>query len=229
MLLAYQVMDSSAALLNDRALSNFTYAAQMPYLNMALRELKELCELNNIPVSNKSEIDIEVPAGSTTIEFNALAPEPALPVDLIEPLELYERNSGTTQDFIPMTRTQFLPTYNTQVSNLIYWSWLGQKIKLIGATNDIEVRIDYTKDIFPTIVDKDESIDMINAQSFLQYRTASLCAEFIGENKERADTLNQYSLLSLDRVLGIGIKGGQSIATRRRPFNQTHKLLNNSL
>jgi len=228
LLLASQVMDSAAALLNDTAKTLFTYDAQRPYLNMALAELREYLELHNIPLTNDSQEDIEVPAGTTEIIFNAVSPAPALPSDLVEPLELWERTSGTTNDFVPMTRRDFLPPYGTLNNFLIYWVWQGQKIKLVGSTSDIEVRIDYTKSVLPKIEDEDDQIDYINAESFLYNRTAALCSQFIGENPERAATLNATAQLAIDRAVGIGIKGGQAIAVRRRPFNQAYKTWNNS-
>lgn len=227
-LLASQVMDSAAALLNDTAKTIFTYDAQRPYLNMALTELREYLELNNIPLTNDSDATITVPAGSTVVAFNAVSPEPALPSDLVEPLELYERTAGSDDDFLPMSRRQFLPPYVTITSNLIYWAWMGQEIKFIGANTDIEIRIDYTKSVLPNIQDQDDAIDYINAASFLYNRTGALCAQFIGENSERADVLNVTAQLAIDRAIGIGVKGGQSIATRRRPFNQAFKTWNNS-
>ena len=47
-LTAAQVMDASASMLNDTAKTSYTYVAQIPYLNMALRELQEFFELNNV-------------------------------------------------------------------------------------------------------------------------------------------------------------------------------------
>ena len=221
-------MDSAAALLNDTARTIFTYDVQRPYLNMALTELREYLELNNIPLTNDSQENITVPAGTTEIIFNAVSPAPSLPSDLVEPLELYERTSGSTDDFLPMTRTMFLPPYVTVTSNLIYWSWMGQKIKFIGSNSDIEIRIDYTRSVLPNVTDQDDSIDYINAASFLYNRTGALCAQFIGENPERAEVLNATAQLAIDRAIGIGVKGGQTIATRRRPFNQAYKTWTNS-
>jgi hypothetical protein len=228
MLRAYEVMNDAAVFYNDANRTVLTYSVQLPYLNMALSELKEYFGLYDIPVTNKSVEDIEVAAGVTEIIFNAVGSNPSLPADLIEPLKLWERNSGSTESFIPMQKNRFLPSIQ-QTASLINWAWLGQAIKLIGATNDVEVRIDYTKDLFAQITDPNAPIEVLNVRTFLSYRIAGLCSEFIGENQDRAGSLNTFAAMGLDRVLGIGVKGGQAIATRRRPFRSGFKMWNTSL
>lgn len=203
--------------------SLFTDAVLQPYLNMAMSDLRVRFEQHNIPVTNETRKEIEIPAGTTEVIFNATPPAPSLPANLIEPIALWERTSGIEQDYVPMRKVQFLPPYETEVNQLIYWQWAGQKIMFVGSNIDEQIRIDYIKNIFAPIKDKDDPIDIINTQSFLQYRTAALAARFIGENPDRSDELNQTAALELDTVLSIGIKGGQAIATRRRPFRQSFK------
>jgi hypothetical protein len=107
MLRAYEVMNDAAVFYNDANRTVLTYSVQLPYLNMALSELKEYFGLYDIPVTNKSVEDIEVAAGVTEIIFNAVGSNPSLPADLIEPLKLWERNSGSTESFIPMQKNRF--------------------------------------------------------------------------------------------------------------------------
>lgn len=222
--LASQIMDSSAALLNDTAVQIFTHAKQLPYLKLAWQELREICQQNNIGISNKVSTSIIVAAGVTVIDASTV---PSLPGDLIEIQELYERLSGSTDDYIPMVRVEFLPPTQVQTNYLTWWSWNGQKLEFIGSTSDQQIRMDYVADLFTTALTPNSNINMINADSFLEYRTAALCAQFIGENAERATVLNQTAQLAIDRFLSINTKGRQSISTRRRPFMQGYKNLNN--
>lgn len=222
-LLASTVMDLTASLMNDSAKAVYTYDAQLPYLNMALLELREKYELNNIPVTETSSEEIEVAAGETEITFGATT-SPALPDDLVEPQQLWEKNSGI-DPYIPMTRLDYLPHYlaGTPTNQFIYWVWQDQKIKLMPSTADNTIKIDYIKQLFMDVVDEGTQINVINAQSFLQYRTAGLCAEFIERNITSANAMNAYAALALDRALGIGVKGKQAIQSRRRPFRQAFK------
>ncbi len=224
--LASDVYTNVRALCNDMVISMFTNSVLEPYLNMAMSDLRVRFEQYNIPVTNETRKAITIPAGTSELIFNAISPAPSLPSNLIEPIALWERTSGMEEDYIPMAKVRFLPPYETETNQLIYWCWSGQKISFIPSNIDEELRIDYIKNIFAKITDDDDQIDIINTQNFLQYRTAALAARYIGENSDRSNELNQTAALELDTVLSIGIKGGQSIATRRRPFNQAYKTWN---
>src|SRR3982751_5928426 len=98
-LTAALVMDRAASLMNDTAKTVFTYAAQLPYLNMAIDELQEYFQLCNIPVTNASSAAVIVPIGTTQINPVTGAPPndaPNYPYDLVEIQGLYERLSGST-------------------------------------------------------------------------------------------------------------------------------------
>jgi len=228
-LTAAQVMDKAASLMNDTAKTQYTYVAQLPYLNMAFDELQESFELNNIPVTNQTTpIVILVPIGTIAIgpvDGVGMTVAPNYPIDLVEIQGLYERLAGSNEPFVPMAQREFLPHAidNIPTEALQYWIFQDQQIKLIGALTPREVKIDYIKAIFQDDLISCSIIGVINARSFLYYRTAALCAQFIGENENRASDLNSFAELALDRVTGIGVKGKQSIVTRRRPFMSSYK------
>lgn len=229
-LTAAQVMDRSASLQNDTAKTTYTYVAQLPYLNMAFDELQEAFELNNIPVTNQTATPtpITIPIGTNVInptDGPGVLTPPNYPADLVEIQGLYERLAGSTEPFVPMHQREFLPHAidDLPTEALQYWIWQDQRIKMIGALTAREIKIDYIKAIFPGEIFASTIIGVINARSFLYYRTAALCSQFIGENKSRADELNGFAALALDRVTGIGVKGKQSIVTRRRPFMSSYK------
>ncbi len=220
-LIASTVMNGASALMNNYTRTVYTYTAQLPYLRLASQELQEKYQLNNIPIAENTSDVIEVDAGITEINFNAT---PGLPDDLIEPLKLWERNRGINP-YIPMTKLDFIPQdlvgYPTNIFG--YWVWQDNKIKLLESTADNDIKIDYVKTLFPEIVDENSIINVINAQTFLEYRTAALMAEFIERNTGAANSLNINAVLAMDRALGIGVKGKQAIQTRRRPFRSGFK------
>lgn len=227
--LATALMANVAALLNDQAQQQYTNAIQTPYMNMALSELKEEFELNNVPVTDTVSSAITVIAGRTAVGF---APTPPLaidylPTDLIEPKVVWERQYNV-DPYIPMTKLDFLPRSQAgvEMNQFVYYTWQSQEIRFLEANQDNQLKLDYIRDLFSAITSGSlatYAIAVINAQSFLQYRTAALCAEFIGENKTRATELNSDAGLSMDRALGIGAKGRQAITIRRRPFRSAYK------
>ena len=211
--------------MNDTAKTIYTDIAQLPYLNMALDELQEHFELNNIPSTNEVSDILTVGIGVNTIG-NSTAPQ--LPTNLIEIQQLWESPTGTN-NFTPLTKKEFIPHYlesNSTINQFLIWAWLDEEIHLVAANAIIDLKIDYIKSIFMTpLVIGQVSIDLKikNCKSYLGYRTAALCSQFIGENKTRADELNGFASMALDRVLGIGTKGRQSIKTRRLPFRMGFK------
>jgi hypothetical protein len=224
-----QVMDSSAALLNDTSKSIYTYTKQLPYLNRALSELQEFFELNEVPVTATRSAVLPVDAG---VSFIGYAPTPPivgvtyLPNDLIEPSVVWERQRNT-DPFTMMTKRNVLPEYmsGVDIPQFLYYVWESQEIRFFPANQDNDLKLDYIKYLFVpfTNVAGTDQVNVDNADSFLSYRTAALCAEFIGENKTRADDLNAFAGLAMDRVIGIGAKGRQAINTRHRPFRSSYK------
>jgi len=222
-LLAGTVMDRAASLMNDTAQTVYHDTAQLPYINMAMQELQEHFELNAIPVTQTVSAVINMPAGSTSITYDAVG-SPKLPDDMIEPSQLWERPEGI-EPFIPMTRREYLPhnLEGTEIGQFVYYAWQSQEIRVLEASRDNDIKIDYVRYLFTEITGPGTSINIINAASFLEYRTAGLLAEFIERNLTSANALNAYAVLALDRVTGIGIKGKQTIQTRRRPFRAGYK------
>lgn len=219
-------MDGAAALLNDAALSVYTYTAQLPYLKIALRELREIMELSNVPVTNKTAEILAIPAGTTEISF---VTTPSLPTDLIEIQQIWERATGVNP-YVPMVKKEFIPAYLTddyvQSPNFLIWAWNGNKIQLPPANQINDLKLNYIYEI-TQIVDQNSTIAIPNGQSFLTFRTAALCAQFIMENKERADDLNADAGIAVDRMEGIESKAKQATFTRKRPFRASYKKRSN--
>ena len=222
-----QMLVASAALNNDAAQAIYTNAAQLPYYNMALLELQELYELNEIPVVDTVSTVIEVPDGTTTIAFapsSPIAGTPYLPDNLVEPTKLWESPDDLNQ-YVSMTKVNSLPLYNSgvAVSQFQIYTWESQEIRLPVANADIDIKMEYIRSLFTPVTDTTTPVTVLNTRSFLQFRTASLCALFIGEDRPRHDSLKNDAGLAFDRALGIGTKGRQNITTRRRPFRSSFK------
>jgi hypothetical protein len=202
------VMDKAAALLDDVTRTTYTYTVQVPYLQMAMQELQEYFELHSLSVTEKSSTVIPVDAGVTEIAYD-VSPLPELPDDMIEP-------------FVPMIKGTYI-IEGIQLSRFGIYLWQDQKIKLPSSNQNNDIKIDYIRALFTEIYNQDSVINIVNARSFLQFRTAGLVAEFVEHNEERATKLNSYASLAMDRATGISIKGKQNIMTRRRPFRIGYK------
>lgn len=222
-LVASTVLAKSASLMNDTARTIYTYTAVLPYLQIALQELQEHFELNNIPSTQLTSAIIQVNVGQTQIVFNGIG-VPTLPSDLIEPQQVWERERGI-DPFVPMARRDYIPhnLEGTPTGRFSFYVWENNIMKFLDCNRDNDIKIDYIKDLFTPIVDENSIINCINASTFLEYRAAALCAEFIERNLASANALNAYAILAIDRATGIGVKSKQTILTRRRPFRAAFK------
>ena len=225
-----EIIASVSSLMNDTAQTDYNNTSVLPYLNMALRDMQEIFELNNVPTTNATSATINVPQGTTVVRFalpNQEEALPALPADLIDIQQLWESPEGEN-NWVPLTRVEFLPHYldEVQVNQFIYFAWINQEIHLPEANADIDLRIDYIKSMFETITEATLNVQLPfrNIYSYLQYRTAALCSQYIGENETRANLLMGDAVQALDRALGISTKAKQAITTRRRPFRQSWKM-----
>ncbi len=228
-LLASEVMDLSAAAMNDVDKTTYDYDTQIPYLKLALQELQEIYELNSLQVTEQSSAIIPVNAPTnpnvTVVEviFNAVG-QPRLPDNLIEPQQLWERTRGI-YPWYPMTRKDYIPhnLEGVQANMFTYWVWQENKIKLLASNSDLDLKIDYVGSLFPKYVNEHTIIPVINAQGYLAYKTAELMSDMIEHNMERAQSNGGRAIMSLDRISGITIKSKQQIVTRRRPFRSSYK------
>lgn len=219
---ADDISKDAGILLNDVKLTRFTFTLQLPYINMAYGELGEQLEYSDVSFVKESSAVIKVPVGQRDIGGPSGI---KLPDNLISPKALFERMSGANSDFVQMAQVEFLPNPQpeTLTNAFIYWTWQNQEFWFTGANCDIDVRIDYIANQFVRLTKPDDQVLLFNARSFLGFRTAALCAEFIGEDQARAGSLNGNAGAALDRIIGITTKEMQGIRTRRRPFRSGYK------
>lgn len=217
---AGDVMDAAASLNNDTARTIYTYVVQVPYLQMAIQELREYLELSNSPVTNFSDTVLTIPAGTTVVSFLTT---PSLPIDLVDIRQAWERVSGV-DPFTPMRRVDFIPAWieGEEVYQFSIFAWLNNSIHIPSSSQANDIKLNYVKQI-DNVVDENSQLTLINGQTFLQYRSAALLAQYVGENPTRADALNMNAQSALDRAIGIETKGRQPIFTRRRPFRSAWK------
>lgn len=225
-----QVITFAAARLNDASQQIYTNAVCLPFLNIALNELEEIYQVNNIPVTDETSAIIEVdsaPQGILEIPFDAdtaTGVPDFLPDDLLEIKVLWESPRDLNQ-WTPMKRLDFLPEWQlgSQISSFIFYQWASNELKVLAANADNDLKMDYVRRIFTEIDDVDDNLAVQNSLSYLGNRVASLVAYDIEENQGRGDKLYADALNGLDRALTIPTKGRQRITTRRRPFRAGFK------
>lgn len=135
----------------------------IPILNSAVSWLSRKLENNGVTTFTVDNFIITIPAAGTvdpgiqvsllyTGYFNGVtnASSPILPADLLMPLELWERPTGTTINFKSMTFMDALPSM-AQADYLRFWTWNQDQLNLIGSVQSIDVRMRYKSKILPKI------------------------------------------------------------------------------
>lgn len=220
-----EIITTVAGLMNDSEQAVYTNTVCLPFFNLALDELQEIYELNDIPTTHETSAAITIPAGVTRLGHDTT---PALPSDLIEILQLWESPTGLNR-WTQMVKHDFLPHYfenDTTISQFLIWALEGERVVFIAANAINDLKIDYISNLFNTpilIKDIDVNLPFINVKTYLEYKTSALCAMFVAENPDRAMNLDGLAGTALSRNLGISVKGMQSIITRRQPFRSSFK------
>ena len=223
-----QVINFASARLNDANQQLYTNAVQLPFVNIALAELQEIYQANNIPVTDQTSAIIEVdaaPSGIVSVVFDdSILTPTVLPTDLEEIKVAWESPRDLNQ-WTMMTRLDFLPQYQigAQINQFVYYQWATNALKVLAANADNDIKLDYIRSLFVEITDVTDDLLVQNSLSFLGNRVASLVASDIEENVERSQRLYGDALGGLDRALTIPTKGRQRITIRRRPFRAGFK------
>ncbi len=222
------LLDASAALLNDTNLDQFSHANQLPYFKIAYRDLRLELEDYNIPLTTISSAAFTITTAMTDIGGPT---GPLLPTDFVEPMELWEITAGTSQSYMLMTRVLTLPKTPVLTAFLQVWSFQNGYIHFLGANNNISVKMDYVGEPLRNVIDENSIIltEYRNAEQFLTFKNAAYCAMFIGENETRAEVLNKLAEDALGKSLGISIKNQQTTGIRRRPFRSGWKQRSSSI
>lgn len=217
-----EVYDMARALYNDIFGDVLDDDTLLPYFKIAYDDLRQECMDLNIPITNQTSEVITVPQGVRSVGGTE-ANSPALPENLIDIVEVYERLAGTNNDFTLMKGMRFLPHTEVLTQYFQVYTWQNQALKFLGANGDVDIKIDYVADTLGNIVNGNTVIHPWNSKNPLGYRTAALCAEFIGENKTRADALNANASRAVENMLNTAIKSQQNMPVRRRPFMSSYR------
>lgn len=224
-----EIINIVAPLMNDRQQLQYTDEACLPYLNIALRELREIFQENDIPLTNNVSAILNVPAGTTSLAFTGTTP--TLPSELIEFQNIWESDEGQNRWYGPLVKRDFIPEpiEGVQLNAFGLYAFVGGTLRLPSLLQDKDLKIDYIGSIFTlpiTIeqIDTEIGAQFKNVETYLGYKTAALCSMYIGENGTRAAALNGQAQEAIERALNIPTKSRQAMMTRRRPFRASYKM-----
>lgn len=178
-----QVLEYSAALLGDPSQRKFTNAKLLPFFVLAYEEMTTEMARYHLP-KRKRVTTYPLTAGTAL-----LSPATAGIGSFGELIVLEERPYGSSQIYTKIQPVDSLPQISA-TDKLLYFEWIDDSFKFIGATGDIDLRITYfgsgeAPSTGTTGVD--------GCRNFLAYRTASMAAIPAG-NVELGDRYEKVAL-----------------------------------
>lgn len=206
---AADVMDDSAVLMNDSEQSVYDYTAQLPYLRMVMRDIEQVLDLSGFQLNLISEEEVVISAGDTTITY---------PSNFFIPIDLFERQNGTNDQYVKMKQKPDVSTLGLVPSlSLVYWDWRHNSISVIGSIQDRQVKIQYWR-LLDEIVDESSIPDFRGCRNMLAYFTAAMLANFIARDKALSNDLKELGGTALDIFTSSIAKSNQGKRVRRQPF-----------
>lgn len=220
---AGQINSLVRSLLNDAAGNLFTDTVLLPYTNSAYRKVQRALANVQSGTFLNDDVLLIVPAVASvdpSVQVSitdSTAPPNQLPIDLLVPMKLWERASGSSDNFVEMidlTDHGGLPS-QPQGINLQFWEWRTDGLYFLGATKDTQIRLRYEK-AYPDFIDATSPVLVRGAQEAIAYFTAAMAAAARGA--PQAARWDEAGADALEDLLTRTTLREQQTVHRRRPY-----------
>ncbi len=221
---AGQITALVRSLLNDSQGNLFTDTLLLPYANSAYRKVQRA--IGNAGGGGFIQDDVllvvtAVTQTDTSLQVSitdATAPPNQLPTDLLVPVKIWERPNGSSDDFLEMvdlSQHGGLPS-RVQDVTLSVWEWRADGIYFLGATQDTQIRLRYSK-AYPDLSDSTSPVLVRNAQEAIAYATAALAAWSRGS--PLAERWDEAATDAIEDLVTAAVRREQQSSRRRRPYS----------
>ena|SRR5271157_1558965 len=202
----------------------FTDPVLIPYINSAYRRVRRGLAMSGMPLFVNDLIYLIIPkvaAVDPSIQVGLTDnSSPQLPIDLLEPIDIWERVNGSSDDFIPMidlTTHGGLPSI-PQGSNLGDWEWRTDGIFFPGATLDTQIRLRYKRALLD-IIDGTSTILIPDAQDCIAYLAAAMAA--MARGSPLAEKWSAAGEDGLENLIAASTRQQQSVRRRHPNSSRT--------
>jgi hypothetical protein len=147
---------------------------------------------------------------------NVFSLTPQLPIDLILPLKLSERQTGTSNFPSPMAQPNTGLTNMSQQTRLVDWEWKADGLRFRGALQSNDVKMLYEKHL-PILVAPTDPVPIRGVTNAAAYHGAKIFAESRGgaiSPMFKATADEEISLLQQ-----VSARRRQRKQVRRRPYS----------
>lgn len=220
---AEDALSLARSLANDASGAVFSDAVLIPFLNSAYRALqRQLAEAGVSVLIAQIDLDLPLTNGVTTTELSD-ASTPQLPTDLLAPHQLWEQATDSSDIFTPMEKiTGGLPNFQPG-GRLRMWEWRTDAIQLIGATQEVTVRLRYEKSL-PALVLGSDPIQIRSSLDPLAYAVAGMAARSRGAQALAADML-ALAEAAVTKLIERYVRPEQFKGRRRKPYGHRSRIV----
>jgi hypothetical protein len=211
-MLASEIMDEAAALMNDAGKLTWGYPQLLPYLRRAYGTMELHLFLNGVRSLKEVSAEIPVLAHATFIEN--------LPTDFVQAISMEERAAGSNDGFFPVTESDW--EQDLKADSIMYWNWREDSLKINSPNVDRTVRLRYRKGLTP-IISENTNITILISKGYLSAKTAANASAFGASNAERAAILNAEANECLMMLINSEIRNQQGTKFRRRPYGASRR------
>ena len=144
---------------------------------------------------------------------------PQLPVDLVVPLKLWERQTNTVNNPGLMVHPPGGLRTMSQQTFLVDWEWVGDKLEFRGALQSQDVKIKYEKQLAP-IVSVNDPVPIRGVLNAAAYETAAAFANSRGSALAAGmDKVGQSEIFALQQ---LSVRQRQRGHHRRQPYGRNN-------
>ncbi len=201
--------------LDDIDADVFDDATLLGHINSAYRLLLQALGVNEGP-STRKMATAEILAGESTPD-----PLTQLPTDMWVPLQLWEKQAGTTDDYYVLMQgpLHILPL-TASAETLRYWKYEANTIGFIPATRDNTIQIQYVNTLAPLMLPT--SVILIPyAEDYLAWMAAGYCARARG-SADYANDCTRFAQAHLEAILKGNVMVNQRKNYRARSYGRRH-------
>jgi hypothetical protein len=238
-----EIMDLARSIVNDtfpgiagtqgRILTNdapFT----LPYFNSAFRHIQRKLRIegatfpikDNVILLGVTPVATPNPATQIYISFNGyfdgllMHAQPRLPSDCMQLLDCQETGTGTNLPFCPMIQPQGGLPSRFQLQRMGQWEWRQYRLNMVGATQEVDLRIRYQAglpplDVPPTDFDK-TSVNIIDCQDAIANHIALKYA--VARGAQDVSILKADRDEAIDDMANDWVRRSQSVIYQRQPY-----------
>lgn len=220
--------------------TKYTDTILMPFVNSAYRSLQRALKATGSTEFKESQAFVTIPgitfaepSTQVVLAYEGVSissdadPAPTfidpvitsqLPADLLSPLEIWERQTGSQNNFSPvvdLTNDGGLPS-RAQGQFLGVFEWAGDELVFIGATQDQDIKIRYQRSL-PAVANGQSNLLVLNSEDFHAYAVATLCDASRGGRQ--TPTWTQIAEDAKEKLVNAATRQQQYVSRRPRGFS----------